>query len=108
MKKFFLNKCATLVMALAMILGLGLTTPRSQAAGSCVVTFSDPTVTVGQTFTVNVRVTGAVAIATDSLIYIGLGFNGHAYNEASYLRDWWQYNPLTEEWKQLQDYQMEA
>lgn len=48
--------------------------------------------------------TGAVAIATDSLIYIGLGFNGHAYNEASYLRDWWQYNPSTEEWKQLQDY----
>ena len=69
MKKFFLNKCATLVMALAMILGLGLTTPRSQAAGSCVVTFSDPTVTVGQTFTVNVRVTGAVAIATVKVNY---------------------------------------
>lgn len=48
--------------------------------------------------------TGAVSIATDSLIYIGLGFNGHAYNDASYLRDWWQYNPSTEEWKQLQNY----
>lgn len=48
--------------------------------------------------------TGAVAIATDSLIYIGLGFNGQVYNDSSYLRDWWQYNPLTEEWKQLQDY----
>ena len=69
MKKFFVNKCAMLVMALAMILGLGLTTPRSQAAGSCVVTFSDPTVTVGQTFTVNVRVTGAVAIATVKVNY---------------------------------------
>lgn len=69
MKKFFLNKCAVLMMVLAMILGLGLTTPRSQAAGSCVVTFSDPTVTVGQTFTVNVRVTGAVAIATVKVNY---------------------------------------
>lgn len=48
--------------------------------------------------------TGAVAIATDSLIYIGLGFNGQVYNDSSYLRDWWQYNPLTEEWKQLQSY----
>lgn len=48
--------------------------------------------------------TGAVAIATDSLIYIGLGFNGHVYDDSSYLRDWWQYNPSTEEWKQLQSY----
>lgn len=64
MKKFFLNKCATLVMALAMILGLGLTTPRSQAAGSCVVTFSDPTVTVGSNVTISVRVSGQVAIGT--------------------------------------------
>ena len=64
MKKFFLNKCATLVMALAMILGLGLTTPRSQAAGSCVITFSDPTVTVGSNVTISVRVSGQVAIGT--------------------------------------------
>lgn len=64
MKKFFLNKCATLVMALAMILGLGLTTPRIQAAGSCVVTFSDPTVTVGSNVTISVRVSGQVAIGT--------------------------------------------
>lgn len=62
MKKFFASKWIALVMALTLV--LGLTTLRGHAAQSCTVTFSDPTVTVGQTFTVNVKVTGAVAIAT--------------------------------------------
>ena len=62
MKKFFASKWIALVMALTLV--LSLTTPQGRAAQSCTVTFSDPTVTVGQTFTVNVRVTGAVAIAT--------------------------------------------
>ena len=67
MKKFFASKWIALVMALTLV--LSLTTPQGHAAQSCTVTFSDPTVTVGQTFTVNVRVTGAVAIATVKVNY---------------------------------------
>ena len=62
MKKFFASKWIALVMALTLV--LGLTTPQGRAAQSCTVTFSDPTVTVGNNVTVNVRVRGAVAIAT--------------------------------------------
>ena len=69
MKKFFLNKCAVLILALAMLWGLGLSTPRSQAAGTCVVNFSDPTVTVGNNVTVTVRVTGQVYIGTVKVTY---------------------------------------
>ena len=67
MKKIFASRWIALVMALTLV--LGLTTPRGHAAQSCTVTFSDPTVTVGQTFTVNVKVTGAVAIATVKVNY---------------------------------------
>ena len=69
MKKFFLNKCAVLILALAMLWGLGFSTPRSQAAGTCVVNFSDPTVTVGNNVTVTVRVTGQVYIGTVKVTY---------------------------------------
>ena len=62
MKKFFASKWIALVMALTLV--LSLTTPQGHAAQSCTVTFSDPTVTVGNNVTVNVRVRGAVAIAT--------------------------------------------
>ena len=64
MRRFITSKCIALVMAMIMTMLLGLTTPQSQAAQSCTVTFSDPTVTVGNNVTINVRVTGAVAIAT--------------------------------------------
>ena len=69
MKKFFLNKCAVLILALAMLWGLGLSTPSSQAAGTCVVNFYDPTVTVGNNVTVTVRVTGQVYIGTVKVTY---------------------------------------
>lgn len=62
MKKFFASKWIALVMALTLV--LSLTTPQGRATQSCTVTFSDPTVTVGNNVTVNVRVRGAVAIAT--------------------------------------------
>ena len=62
MKKFFASKWIALVMALTLV--LSLTTPQGHAAQSCTVTFSDPTVTVGNNVTVNVRVRGAVALAT--------------------------------------------
>ena len=62
MKKFFASKWVAMVMALTLV--LSLTTLRSHAAQSCTVTFSDPTVTVGNNVTINVKVTGAVAIAT--------------------------------------------
>lgn len=62
MKKFFASKWIALVMALTLV--LSLTTPQGRAAQPCTVTFSDPTVTVGNNVTVNVRVRGAVAIAT--------------------------------------------
>lgn len=68
MKKIFATKWIALVMALTLV--CGLTTPWSQAAQSCTVTFSDhPNITVGQQFTVNVMVRGAVAIATVKVNY---------------------------------------
>lgn len=62
MKKYFIHKCAALFVALTLL--LTLTTPLSQATQSCVVNFSDPTVTVGNNVTINVWVTGKVAAAT--------------------------------------------
>lgn len=67
MKKFFASKWIALVMALTLVLSLAA--PRSQAAQACTVTFSDPTVTVGNNVTINVKVTGAVAIATVKVNY---------------------------------------
>ena len=61
MKRLFSRNLSALFVALVMI--LGLTTPISWAA-SCTVTFSDPTVTVGNNVTINVKVSGSVAAAT--------------------------------------------
>lgn len=61
MKQLFSKKLAALGVALVMV--LALTTPISWAA-SCTVTFSDPTVTVGNNVTINVKVSGSVAAAT--------------------------------------------
>lgn len=67
MKKFFLKQCLALAVAITLV--LGLTTPWSRAAGTCVVTFSDPTVTVGNNVTVTVRVTGSVYVGTVKVAY---------------------------------------
>lgn len=67
MKKFFLKQFMALAMAITLV--LGLTTPWSRAAGTCVVNFSDPTVTVGNHVTVTVRVTGPVYIGTVKVAY---------------------------------------
>ena len=67
MKKFLASKWVAMVMALTLVLSLA--TLRSHAAQSCTVTFSDPTVTVGNNVTINVKVTGAVAIATVKVNY---------------------------------------
>ena len=49
------------------------------------------------------RVKG-VAQPLGDKVYIGLGFNGHAYGEGSYLHDFWCYTPSTGEWQQLADF----
>ena len=46
----------------------------------------------------------ATACVQDNKVYIGLGFNGQYGNEESYLRDWWEYTPATQEWERLSDY----
>lgn len=37
-------------------------------------------------------------------VYIGLGFCGTIYKDQSYLRDWWEYDPITETWDTLPNY----
>ena len=50
------------------------------------------------------RVNATIASAGDKL-YMGLGYGAaHAYNDSAYLRDWWEYTPSTQEWKQLAKY----
>ena len=45
------------------------------------------------------------ACVQDGKVYIGLGFAGGSYRQDSlYLRDWWEYTPATQQWKQLSDY----
>lgn len=66
MKRLFSRNLAALFVALVMV--LALTTPMAWAA-SCTVTFSDPTVTVGNNVTISVRVSGSVAAATIRLAY---------------------------------------
>ena len=46
----------------------------------------------------------ATACVADGKVYIGLGFSGTYSQDSSYLRDWWEYTPATQEWKQLADY----
>ncbi len=61
MKRFFSRKLAALFVALVMV--LALTTPISWAA-SCTVTFTDPSVIVGNNVTISVRLSGNAAAAT--------------------------------------------
>ena len=67
MKRFFSRKLAALLVALVMV--LALTTPASLAAAACRVSFSDPSVTVGNNVTINVSVSGSVAGATIRMNY---------------------------------------
>ena len=46
----------------------------------------------------------AMAQVVGEHVYIGMGFNGHVYNDDSYLRDFWRYTPATGEWKRLNDF----
>lgn len=44
------------------------------------------------------------ACVVDDCAYIGLGFSGILYRDTNYLRDFWQYNLLTRQWKRLADF----
>lgn len=47
-----------------------------------------------------------VCAAYAGALYIGLGFGqGGVYEKESYLRDWWKYDPSTNTWTQLADYE---
>ena len=46
----------------------------------------------------------AAACVYDDKVYIGLGFCGKYSRDTSYLRDWWEYNPLTNDWTRRADY----
>lgn len=49
------------------------------------------------------RVSASSCVVGDCA-YIGLGFAGKVQHNDSYLRDFWQYNLLTREWKRLADF----
>ena len=46
----------------------------------------------------------ATACVKDDKVYIGLGFQGKHGRDTSYLRDWWEFIPATNQWTQLADY----
>ena len=46
----------------------------------------------------------ATACVADGKVYIGLGFNGKQGRDTSYLQDWWEYIPQTQQWTRLADY----
>ncbi len=46
----------------------------------------------------------ATAIVVGSKLYAGLGFSGRAYGDKALLRDWWEYDFLSKEWRQLADF----
>lgn len=47
----------------------------------------------------------ATACVRGDKVYIGLGYNGGKYGaDTAYLRDWWEYTPATDSWKQLANY----
>ena len=48
--------------------------------------------------------TNATACVNKDKVYIGLGFNGTYNDKKSYQRDWWEYAPVTNQWKRLADY----
>ena len=49
------------------------------------------------------RVNG-VACTIGERVYLGLGFHQSIHLDSSYLRDWWEYNPINNEWKQLANF----
>ena len=49
------------------------------------------------------RVNATACVCGDS-VYIGLGFLGSYFNDSSYMRDWWQYVPATNQWTRLASY----
>ena len=46
----------------------------------------------------------ATACVTDEKVYIGLGFKGKYGVDSCYMRDWWEYEPATNQWTRLADY----
>ena len=46
----------------------------------------------------------ASACVADGKVYIGLGFCGRYSQDTSYLQDWWEYTPRTQQWKRLANY----
>ena len=46
----------------------------------------------------------ATAIVVASKLYAGLGFKGRAYGYKVLLRDWWEYDFVSKEWRQLADF----
>lgn len=67
MKKIFTRSWMALVVALTLV--LSLTTPLGWAVEPCTVTFSDPTVTVGNNVTIHVQVSGKVGAAKIQMVY---------------------------------------
>lgn len=46
----------------------------------------------------------ATACVVGDKVYLGLGFFGKYSQDSSYLRDWWEYIPETQQWTRLADY----
>lgn len=51
----------------------------------------------------NSRVNGC-ACCVDDKVYVGLGFRNSIYQDSSYLSDWWEYTPSSNNWKRLADF----
>lgn len=50
------------------------------------------------------RVNG-VAYSNANIAYVGLGYTGASiYEDKNHLRDWWKYNPKTQQWTRLADF----
>lgn len=49
------------------------------------------------------RVSASACVVGD-YVYIGLGYQGPLHQEKGYLRDFWRYSPLTQEWQRLADF----
>lgn len=49
------------------------------------------------------RVNGCACCIGDK-VYMGLGFRNAIYQDSSYLRDWWEYTPAKNTWRQLSDF----